>query len=138
MQSVNLMNIIRGLISHFRRSKGHRTTVHSIDGSTIELPEGFDIINTCTPEYQKMQRNAMSGKSLGSEVDRLVEELIKIGRATGFEAGKDRTRQIGMRINEIGGFSLMQVAALKVLAVLGSRYERDLEWEWHGIGEWQR
>ena len=72
------------------------------------------------------------------EAGRLILELIHIGRTSGFASQKERTREIGKRLNDLGGFRGMQLAARRVISVLGGAYERDLEWEWHGIGEWQR
>lgn len=68
----------------------------------------------------------------------LVEELVAIGRRTGFfGVGYGRTRAIGEHLNDVGGRDLMrrvhEIVSLKV-----ERSEpRKLEVVWDGIGEWQ-
>ena len=48
-------------------------------------------------------------------------------------ANKERTRQIGERLNSIGGFNLMQQVAESIPLV----DQRELDFAWDGIGEWR-
>jgi hypothetical protein len=85
--------------------------------------------------------------SRGPEIDRLIEELIQIGRARKFlttQAGREfnaafrniRACEIGESLNEKGGMGLMQFAVYRVRDVLGGIEARHLEMAWGGIGEW--
>lgn len=81
------------------------------------------------------------------EVDRLIAELIAIGRRDGFlsmqpggkfnqECRHIRAREIGERLNTVGGMSLMQTAGYRVADALGPIPARELEAAWVGIGTW--
>ncbi len=72
------------------------------------------------------------------EAGRLILELVHIGSTIGFFSQRQRTREIGKRLNEIGGFKGMQLAAHRVMSMAGARPGSDLEWVWDGIGQWQR
>ena len=85
------------------------------------------------------------------EVENLVEEMIKIGKSDDYlserpGAGFDsqchhiRTRQIGRRLNEIGGLELMQAVHRKLRRKLGKPgpvLVSHLDYCWNEIGEWR-
>jgi hypothetical protein len=71
-----------------------------------------------------------AGLSLGPEADILVAELIKIAQSDDFlskqsgsgfndECRHIRAREIGVKLNEMGGLSLMQAVYYKVRTELG-------------------
>jgi predicted Zn finger-like uncharacterized protein len=98
-------------------------------------------------EELEVARNAQWGRSLGPETDVLVGELIRIGRGSGYlsrEPGGDfddncrhiRAREIGEKLNDIGGIRVMQAAFYKVALIVGPTASRGLEVAWGYIGEW--
>ena len=103
----------------------------------------------CSDEELDIEKEAANGSSLGREADRLVDELIKIGCKTGFLArepggGFDdngysiRVRQIGQRLNEIGGLRLMKIAWWRVrFALSPGPASRDLGMVWDLVGDWR-
>jgi|GEM_PF-414451 len=95
---------------------------------------------------RQIARDAYVGKSLGPDVDRLVTELIQIGRTDDYlsmtpgvkfnEYRRNiRACEIGEVLNERGGMDLMQAAYYRVRAALPVK-ARALECAWGGIGEW--
>lgn len=81
------------------------------------------------------------------EVNKLVAELIKIGikedylseqpgSGYNFQCRHLRTREIGKRLNEIGGLSLMMWAFEKVRKKAGKVPASHLEYAWQEVGEW--
>lgn len=81
------------------------------------------------------------------EVKKLVEELIHVGKSIGYlseRPGGDfnaqcrnvQARRIGQRLNEIGGFALMEYAYKKVHKKLGLIKSSHLEYAWAEIGKW--
>jgi hypothetical protein len=81
------------------------------------------------------------------EVERLIEELNRIGKTEDFlserpggafnlESRHIRTRDIGKRLNEIGGVALMEYANRRVRRKLGKNLSWHLEAAWKGIGDW--
>lgn len=83
----------------------------------------------------------------GQEVERLIEELYKIGKTEDFlserpgggfnlECRHMRTRDIGKRLDEIGGLELMEYANRKVRRKLGKNLSWHLEAAWKDIGDW--
>ena len=75
----------------------------------------------------------------------LIEELIQIGRRKVIDnwsdshfttIARDRTREIGMKLYELGGHSEMKAASNKVMAQLGYQAASELNLAWNGIGEW--
>jgi hypothetical protein len=103
----------------------------------------------CLDEELDIEKEAATGSSLGRESDRLVDELIKIGCKTGFLASEPgdgldrngcsiRVRQIGQRLNEIGGLRLMKIAWWRVrFALSPGPASRDLGMVWDLIGDWR-
>lgn len=95
---------------------------------------------------KQMERDARSEKSLGVEADKLVAELIVIGRSKDFISSKGsrneydsnsrhiRTRQIGQELEKLGGMDMMQVAYYRVIHAIGAR--RDFDYAWNGVGGW--
>lgn len=82
------------------------------------------------------------------EVDRLIEELIKIGRTDDYLSERPgggyniqcrhlRARDIGKRLHEIGGLPLMSFAAKKVKRKLKKIISSHLDYCWIDIGDWQ-
>jgi hypothetical protein len=81
------------------------------------------------------------------EVERLLEELIKIGKLEDYlslHRGGDydrnyhhkRARQIGVRFNEIGGLALMQAARARIKRKLDPVMAEHLDYCWNQIGDW--
>jgi len=112
-----------------------------------DLLSGMKVIDFRSDEERQIEREAEAGLSLGPEVDSLVAELIEIGRSDGFlsmQAGGKfnknhkhiRAREVGTRLNEIGGMKLMQATGYRVGATLGAGPARELESAWGYIGEW--
>jgi len=83
------------------------------------------------------------------EVDRLFDELVKIGRLDDFLSLQPggpfdirchhiRARQIGVRLDELGGLDLMQAARSYVQRKLKkTNLEEHLDYCWQDIGEWK-
>lgn len=82
------------------------------------------------------------------EVNKLLEELIKIGRLDDFlslhpggpfniRCHHTRSRQIGERLDEIGGLELMQAARSYVKRKLKATLAEHLDYCWQDIGEWK-
>jgi hypothetical protein len=70
--------------------------------------------------------------------EQYVRELISLCNPNGSysEATRERVRQIGNRLNDQGGFSLMQQVH-SLVAESGSRmHARILEGYWGGVGDW--
>lgn len=105
-----------------------------------------EVIDLRSSRERQIEQEAYRGVSLGREIDSLVDELVWIGQIDDFlaqeETGKFdderrhiRAREIGVYLNEQGGMDLMQAAAYRVRARLGSI--RALEICWGYIGEWR-
>ena len=88
-----------------------------------------------------------TGSNYQQEFDQLTAELIKIGKTDEYltvepsnkfndDKRNIRAREIGLRLNEMGGKKLMQHAYSKVKTALGRVTARELEFAWDGIGEW--
>jgi hypothetical protein len=81
------------------------------------------------------------------EVDRLREELFRIGKADDFlserpgggfnrECRHVRAREIGKRLDELGGLPLMEYVNRQVRRKLGKNLSWHLEACWKDIGKW--
>lgn len=81
------------------------------------------------------------------EVNRLIDELIEIGKREDFLSERPggqfnaqchnlRARAIGKRLNEIGGLPLMEAAHRMVRRKLGALLTSHLEYAWSEIGQW--
>ena len=108
---------------------------------------GSKVIYLRSDEEKQTEKEANAGKSLGPEADRLVTELIEIGRSEGFltlrtrahfdyKQRHKRTRKIGKILNKMGGMKLMVASCYRVRAKLGATQGRHLEAAWGHIGEW--
>jgi parallel beta-helix repeat protein len=72
------------------------------------------------------------------EVESLIDELVDIGNGRGFMTVKSndkRTREIGERLNKIGGKRLMQQVHWEVSGQV-RRSSRELDVAWDRIGDW--
>ncbi len=85
--------------------------------------------------------------NLKPEVDKLLDELIKIGKNEDFLSERPippfngqcrhvRARAIGKRLSDIGGFAMMEFAHRKVRRKLGAQLGGHLEYAWDGVGDW--
>jgi hypothetical protein len=81
------------------------------------------------------------------DVERMLEELVRIGKTEDFlserpgggfnrESRNIRAREIGKRLDEIGGLSLMEYANRYVRRKLGKNLSWHLEAAWKDIGKW--
>jgi hypothetical protein len=86
--------------------------------------------------------------SLRPEVDRLLEELVKIGKSDDFlsehmggpfnsQYRHNRARQIGKRLHDIGGLALMQYAQQYVRRKTNKQLAEHLEYAWADVGDWK-
>ena len=89
---------------------------------------------------------------MSDEFNSLIKELIRIGedvenpaycstgylrdRETAEECRNPRAREIGRRLNEMGGFEMMSKASDRVEKALGSLAIQELSWAWHKVGDW--
>lgn len=82
------------------------------------------------------------------EVERLIEELIKIGRSDDFLAERytpgfnvqhrhQRAIEIGKRLDEIGGMDLMLYAQRQVKRKTSRALSEHLEYCWDRVGKWR-
>lgn len=82
-----------------------------------------------------------------SEVDRLIENLIKIGQKEDFLSERPGgsfnaqcrhigAREIGQRLASIGGFELMEFVLKKVRKRLGANLAAHLSYAWTDIEKW--
>jgi hypothetical protein len=99
-------------------------------------------------------RNLMGGGLPGrldsqtrQEVEKLIEELIRIGKADDFlsehpgslfnaQCRHIRARAVGTRLNELGGLELMQSVRNRVFKKLGGNLASHLDYAWTDIGKW--
>lgn len=81
------------------------------------------------------------------EVEKLIAELVQIGDRDDFLSERPghpfntrcrhmRARDIGKRLNKIGGFDLMEYVNKKVQKKLGATLASHLEYAWAEIGDW--
>ena len=81
------------------------------------------------------------------EVERLIEELLRIGKVDDFlsersggafnrECRHIRAREIGKRLDELGGVDLMLYVNRRVRRKLGKNMSWHLEAAWKDIGHW--
>lgn len=81
------------------------------------------------------------------EVDRLIGELIRIGKGEDFLSERSggsfdqtcrhkRAREIGQRMNDLGGLTLMEYVRDRVKKQLGETLSTHLEYAWDEIGVW--
>lgn len=81
------------------------------------------------------------------DVQRMLDELVRIGKTDDFlserpgggfnrESRHIRAREIGKRLDEIGGLPLMEYANRYVRRKLGKNLSWHLEAAWKDIGNW--
>lgn len=81
------------------------------------------------------------------EVEKLIRELYQIGERDDFLSERPgypfnsqcrhmRAREIGQRLNAIGGFELMEFVANRIRKKLGTTLSSHLEFAWSEIGKW--
>ncbi len=81
------------------------------------------------------------------EVERLINELARIGETEDFLSERPgppfnlqcrhiRTRDIGKRLNEVGGLALMEYVHDQVKKKVGVKLISHLEYAWAEIGDW--
>ena len=81
------------------------------------------------------------------EVHNLLDELVQIGKKEGFlserpggafnaQCRQIRARDIGERLDELGGFDLMEFIYRRIKKKLGAELATHLEFSWAGIGDW--
>ena len=82
------------------------------------------------------------------EVERLIAELVKIGKGDDFlcegympgfnsQHRNVRARQIGTRLNEIGGLPMMEYAQRQVRRKTSKVLSEHLEYCWDEVGKWR-
>ena len=83
------------------------------------------------------------------EVERLIEELVKIGKTDDFlterrgtpgfnhQMRHNRARQIGTRLDEIGGMALMEYTQRQVKRKTTKAISEHLEYCWDEVGKWR-
>ena len=81
------------------------------------------------------------------EVERLLDELLRIGRSDDYLSERPgagfnsqcrhiRTIEIGKRLDQIGGLGLMEYANRLVRRKLNKQISAHLEYAWGGVGKW--
>ena len=84
---------------------------------------------------------------LKPEVNRMIEDLVRIGQKEDFlsersggafnaQCRHNRAREIGERLNQIGGFELMEQIYKKIRKRLGTQLAAHLSYSWTDIGKW--
>ena len=84
---------------------------------------------------------------LKAEVEHLTNDLIKIGEHEDYLSERSggsfnsqyrniRAREIGVRLDEIGGIALMEHIQKKVRKKLGANMAAHLAYAWSDIGKW--
>jgi len=84
---------------------------------------------------------------LKPEVNRMIEDLVRIGEREDFLSERSggpfnsqfrhvRAREIGTRLDQIGGFALMEYVLKKVRKRVGAQLASHLSYSWTDIGKW--
>jgi hypothetical protein len=82
------------------------------------------------------------------EAEKLIVELLEIGKKDDYLSERPggqfngqchniRARQIGRRLNEMGGLDLMQAARERVRRKLKMNMASHLDYAWSDIGQWK-
>ncbi len=85
--------------------------------------------------------------SMHAEIERLIDELVRIGQKEDFLSERSggsfnpqcrhvRAREIGIRLDQIGGVALMEYVLKKVRRRLGENLAAHLAYAWSEIGKW--
>lgn len=83
----------------------------------------------------------------GPEVERLINELIQIGKSDDFISERpggsfniycrhNRAKEIGVRLDELGGIDLMEYAQKKIGKRLSPNMAAHLGYAWTDVGKW--
>lgn len=86
-------------------------------------------------------------KNMQSEIDHLIDELVRIGQKEDFLSERSggsfnaqcrhiRAREIGVRLDQIGGVVLMEYVLKKVRRRVGETLATHLAYAWSEIGKW--
>jgi len=81
------------------------------------------------------------------EIDRMVEELVRIGKTEDFLSERPggsfniqcrniRARDIGKRLDELGGIELMAMVQKKINKRLSPNLGDHLGYAWSDLGKW--
>lgn len=80
-------------------------------------------------------------------VDQLISELLKIGETEDFlseypgghfnrRCRHIRAREIGQKLNDLGGYALMEFVYERVRKKLGSQLADHLDFAWFDVAHW--
>lgn len=121
-------------------------------GQCPDIDQGVLSQSPIAQELMKTMIANIKVEQTSTSQDSLVQELLEIGRqvkdrsfsASGYmyrndEGGlakNERAREIGQKINSMGGMQAMQAAHQAISEQLGSAAARELEAIWKGIGGW--
>ncbi len=83
----------------------------------------------------------------GREIEKLLDELVRIGKMEDFLSERPggafnmqcrhvRAREIGKRLEELGGLELMEYMQKKVRKRLNPTLAEHLGYAWSDIGKW--
>ena len=97
-----------------------------------------NLLRMFNPPYPREKRD---------EVEKLIEELIHIGKTADYlseqpggayngQCRHRRAREIGSALSELGGYDLMEMAYQRVSKKLGRNLAEHLEFAWTDVGEW--
>jgi hypothetical protein len=97
---------------------------------------------------KRFQSDLQAGKGLEPDVKELIAELIQIGQNEGYlstePSGKFnsdnhhiRAREIGERLDKLGGLTLMQETYSRVRPKVSNDRAKGLEYAWRYIGRWE-
>ena len=81
------------------------------------------------------------------EIERLINELVRIGKTEDFLSERPggsfniqcrhlRTREIGKRLDELGGIELMEYIQKKISKKLNPNLAAHLGYAWTDVGKW--
>ncbi len=96
---------------------------------------GSSVINQLNPNQKQ-------------EVNKMIDQLIKIGKQDDFislspggtfdiQCHHREAREIGKRLDDMGGVDLMQAVRQKVQRKLKAVMAEHLDHCWKGVGDWQ-
>ena len=82
-----------------------------------------------------------------AEIERFIDELARIGRTDDFlserpggafniQCRHKRAREIGIRLDELGGIQLMEYILKKIQKRLNPNLASHLSYAWAEIGKW--
>ncbi len=85
--------------------------------------------------------------NMQAEIDRLIDELVRIGQKEDFLSERSggsfnaqcrhvRAREIGIRLDQVGGVVLMEYVLKKVRRRVGDTLANHLAYAWSEIGKW--